>query len=371
METLLIIFCILVLAIIIYVFRAKNNKQKVAEPHVIVEDIQNLDEINSNESFEVEEAIAAPVEVVTEAAAAEEEEEEEVKEESSVNDAPQEIVPEFEKQENGLSFVAIDFETATPNRNSACQLGIVLVENGNIKEKKCFLIQPPENEYNRMNTAVHGLSAKDTLNMPTFKELWHDIREYLNDRLIVCHNADFDISVLKNTCESYSIKDLSIQEVKCTYRMTGLALIEACQGLNVTVNGHHDALNDAEMCAQIFIKLSNGEVVDTSLIKVTKGGKKEHDEAVVNKAFEIESSYFKGKATVITGVFGKFSRDDIKDILEHHGAIIKGSISSKTEIVVMGMDAGPAKCSKIKELQDKGVNIVVLNEQELLEKLKL
>lgn len=364
MEIGLIILGILALAIIIYVFRAKNSKEKVKETDVIVEDIQSPVDKNSNDSLEVEKAVEAPV-------AAAEEEEAGTDEESSVYVEP--IVPEseIEKQEKGISFVAIDFETATSNRNSACQLGVVLVENGVIVERKCYLIQPPENEYNRMNTAVHGLSAKDTAEMPTFKELWSELREYLNNHLIVCHNADFDISVLRSTCEYYSIEDLNIQESICTYRMTGYALIEACQGLNIAVVGHHDALNDAEMCAQIYLKLNAGEIVNESLIKVVKGGKKGHDEDAVNEALEKESDFFKGKAIVITGVFGKYSRDDLKGILEHHGAIIKGSISSKTEIVIMGLDAGPAKCAKIKELQDKGAKIVVLNEQELLEKLNL
>ena len=60
------------------------------------------------------------------------------------------------------NFIAIDFETATPKQHSACQLGIVVVENGNIVEEKVFLIQPPNNKYIPMNTQIHGLKEKDT-----------------------------------------------------------------------------------------------------------------------------------------------------------------------------------------------------------------
>ncbi len=35
-----------------------------------------------------------------------------------------------------LDFCAIDFETATHERNSACEMGICLVENGEIVETK-------------------------------------------------------------------------------------------------------------------------------------------------------------------------------------------------------------------------------------------
>lgn len=298
-----------------------------------------------------------------------------IKEREATRKRRDELYKKFLEQErkknDELSFVAIDFETATAKRYSACQLGIVVVENGIIKDKKCFLIQPPNNEYSKKSTAIHGISSKHTVDKPNFLQQWPLIKQLINDSCIVCHNSDFDIDVLKSTCNYYGISDLRIKDIKCTYRMTGYSLIEACQGLSISVSGHHNALNDAEMCANIYIKLCCGKAVDTSLIKVVKGGKKEHSEELINQALQINSSFFEGKNVVITGVFGKFNRDDLKSILEHHGAIIRTGISTKTNVVVMGMDAGPSKCAKIKELVDSRVDIVVLNETELLEKLHM
>ena len=45
-------------------------------------------------------------------------------------------------------FVAIDFETANRERTSICSVGLVRVENGDIREKIYRLIRPA--------TAVHG-----------------------------------------------------------------------------------------------------------------------------------------------------------------------------------------------------------------------
>lgn len=268
------------------------------------------------------------------------------------------------------SFIAIDFETATGKRHSACQLGIVLVENGSIVKEESFLIQPPENEYSQVNIAIHGISETHTIEKPTFKDLWPYIREYINHYPIVCHSQSFDIDVLRKTCEYYFITDLNIQDVHCTYEMTGLALIEACQGLGIPVSGHHDAQADAEMCANVFLKLESGSVVDHSLIKVHKGGKKENDEELVKAVSNTNTNFFDGKITIITGVFGTFSRDDLKNILSNLGAELRGGITSKTEIVIMGMDAGPSKVAKIRELQQNGSNIIVLNEDQLKEKIK-
>jgi DNA polymerase-3 subunit epsilon len=46
-----------------------------------------------------------------------------------------------------MNFTAIDFETATPEHNSICQIGLVRVENSVIIEKFMSLIKPPRNEY--------------------------------------------------------------------------------------------------------------------------------------------------------------------------------------------------------------------------------
>lgn len=41
-----------------------------------------------------------------------------------------------------MNFAAIDFETATGRRNSACAVGIVTVEDGEIIDKYYSLIRP-------------------------------------------------------------------------------------------------------------------------------------------------------------------------------------------------------------------------------------
>ena len=55
----------------------------------------------------------------------------------------------------GLDFIAIDFETATGKRASVCEVGICAVRNGEIIETRSWLVQP---EDDRLLQAVcqHG-----------------------------------------------------------------------------------------------------------------------------------------------------------------------------------------------------------------------
>ncbi|QWD22120.1 NAD-dependent DNA ligase LigA [Polynucleobacter paneuropaeus] len=67
-----------------------------------------------------------------------------------------------------------------------------------------------------------------------------------------------------------------------------------------------------------------------------------------------------GKTFVLTGTFPSLSRDQAKDLLEKAGAKVAGSVSKKTDYVVVGTDAG-SKLSKAEEL-----GITVIDEQKLL-----
>ena len=74
---------------------------------------------------------------------------------------------------------------------------------------------------------------------------------------------------------------------------------------------------------------------------------------------------FNNKTIVITGTLKNYSRKEMQQLLEKHGAKITNSVSKKTDFVVAGSDAG-SKLDKAIEL-----NIKVLNEEEVLERLKI
>jgi DNA polymerase III subunit epsilon len=60
-----------------------------------------------------------------------------------------------------MDFVALDFETANENRDSACALGLVVVENNEIVKKDYWLIRPKELYFNPFNISIHGITPDD------------------------------------------------------------------------------------------------------------------------------------------------------------------------------------------------------------------
>jgi DNA ligase (NAD+) len=69
-----------------------------------------------------------------------------------------------------------------------------------------------------------------------------------------------------------------------------------------------------------------------------------------------------GKIFVVSGVFEKFSRDDLKKAVEENGGKIGSSISTKTNFVIAGDNMGPAKLEKANQL-----GIQIIDENKFIE----
>lgn len=64
---------------------------------------------------------------------------------------------------------------------------------------------------------------------------------------------------------------------------------------------------------------------------------------------EVKENPFEGKTVVVTGSLASYSRTEIKEKLESLGAKVSGSVSKKTDYVIVGEDAG-SKYTKALEL---------------------
>jgi len=105
-----------------------------------------------------------------------------------------------------MDFITIDFETATPERNSPCEIGLTFVENNQIKEVKSWLIKPICYPYfDDFCVSIHGITPKDVKNSPEFVELWKEIEPLIKHKFLIAHNAGFDSSFLKASMDRYNI----------------------------------------------------------------------------------------------------------------------------------------------------------------------
>lgn len=76
------------------------------------------------------------------------------------------------------------------------------------------------------------------------------------------------------------------------------------------------------------------------------------------------SEKLKDKTFVVSGVFSKFSRDEIKKMIEQNGGKNSGSISGKTSYVLAGENMGPEKLKKAEKL-----GVPIISEDDFLKML--
>jgi len=158
-----------------------------------------------------------------------------------------------------LDFVAIDFETADPTH--PCSLGIAVVEDSKIILVKQWLIKPACYPYFHFYAQkIHGIKKKDVEFEPNFGELWPEIRPYLEDKILVAHNASFDINVLKNTLKFYNLPlpkfkhFCSYKTARIVWKDTKKASLDfLCEQENIEFT-HHNADSDAYACAKLFLR---------------------------------------------------------------------------------------------------------------------
>ncbi|QAA80655.1 hypothetical protein EI546_02445 [Aequorivita sp. H23M31] len=282
-------------------------------------------------------------------------------------------------------YTAFDFETASGK--NPCSIGIVLFENGNIIDSFYSLINPEIEKFNPYTMRIHGITEEDVMFEPNFKEVWREIKHYFEDTTIVAHNSSFDMSVLKYSLERYSITEPK-HTCFCTLRisrqfldLSNYKLTTVAHYYNIVQNNHHDALEDAKVCGELFYRLLQNindfekfqKANDYSLRSVQRKRVKKQistsksavdyylERKNVENLLESTSIALKDLNFVVSGVFTKVSRDELKKLIEDNGGKVSSSISSKTNYVVAGDNMGPSKKTKAESL-----GIPIISEDDFL-----
>lgn len=168
-----------------------------------------------------------------------------------------------------MDFVAIDFETATSYPGSICSMGICVVENNMVVKTEEFLIKPQPFEFNEYNTRIHGITPEMVFCKPTFDKYWDTVKPYIENKLVIAHNASFDITALKKALSFFSI-EYPCFEYLCTVilsrkaypDMPGHKLNELAQAFDIKFS-HHNAEDDAFACAMVLLHIMNDFDIET------------------------------------------------------------------------------------------------------------
>ncbi len=97
-------------------------------------------------------------------------------------------------------FAFLDIETTGLSPwfgDRICQIAVILTEGRRIKTTLDLLINP-EHEISPAAFHINGLNESKLSAAPRFEEVTKQLEALLNDAIIVCHNAQFDLQFLDN-----------------------------------------------------------------------------------------------------------------------------------------------------------------------------
>ncbi|PRW63499.1 exonuclease domain-containing protein [Actinopolyspora mortivallis] len=164
----------------------------------------------------------------------------------------------------GLDFVALDVETANADRGSVCAFGLSVVRGGRVVDTHSWLCRPPEtlDHFDPHNIAIHGITPDHVAGQPSFRSRLEDALSVVGKLPVVAHNAAFDTGALRRACDAEGALWPTLR-YGCTLvwarrelrHLPNHRLPTVAAELDVAQRRHHEAGEDAEVCAGILVEL--------------------------------------------------------------------------------------------------------------------
>lgn len=156
------------------------------------------------------------------------------------------------------SFAVIDLETTGFRRDHRIlEIGVVQLDSqAHIEGSWQTLVQP---ERDIPNTHIHGISAGDVVRAPLFGQISAELAELIEGRVLIAHNASFDMSFLTQELSRLQVPVDFGSHYLCTMRLSSSMLegspkklADCLRVIDDKNEAPHAALGDAEATARLF-----------------------------------------------------------------------------------------------------------------------
>ena len=171
------------------------------------------------------------------------------------------IVENSKNQSLQDTYVVFDIETTgfSPLVNKIIEIGAVKVEKGSITERFSTFVNPEVPIPFHIENLT-GIKDDMVITAPVIAEVMPEFLAFCDGAVMVAHNADFDMSFIKYNCDRLRIPyDFTIADTVAMARMllpnlNRFKLDTVARALNISLENHHRAVDDAACTAEIFEK---------------------------------------------------------------------------------------------------------------------
>lgn len=287
----------------------------------------------------------------------------------------------------GMSFNAVDVETANSDRSTICQIGIAHVVDGQVVDKWGTLVDP-EDEFDQFNIRrIHGITPEQVLGAPTLPEIREELRQRLRGQVLVSHSG-FDRGAFSISMDKYNLEQLQVYWLDSStiarrawpekFSKKGYGLKNVANFIGYEFK-HHDAVEDAAAAAEIALAACREHDVDVEhwlhQLKTKIPSKKRiPSKKIWHKQHANPDGEYYGEVLVFTGKL-QMARSAAAEYALFMGCKVADNITKKTSILVSGVQTSAQITSesgksrkhlRAEELISRGQEIRIISETDFL-----
>ncbi len=172
------------------------------------------------------------------------------------------ICYEMTDQTTSSSFVVFDLETTGLSNevNNIIEIGAVKIENGKITDRYAQFVNPREKIPPKI-TELTSITDEMVADAPAIEKVLPEFLEFCKGCVLVAHNAKFDTGFIKKAIERQNISYTfawmdTLMLARCLYPdLPNHRLNTLSKHMNILLENHHRAVDDAKATADIFLKM--------------------------------------------------------------------------------------------------------------------
>ncbi len=165
-----------------------------------------------------------------------------------------------------VRYICLDTETTgtlVRQGHRVIEIGCVEIINGSVTGKEYRTLLNPERAIDKEAEAVHGITLASVKSAPKFSAVAEEFLSFINNAVLVIHNAPFDTSFINNELQIAGLSNIENEVIdtlvlaRKNYIGERASLDALCNkfAIDKTSRTLHGALLDAQLLSHVFLHI--------------------------------------------------------------------------------------------------------------------
>lgn len=241
-------------------------------------------------------------------------------------------------------YTVIDIETTgiRSNSSSIIEIAAYKYRNYTYVDKFCTLVKP-EQPISSFITNLTGITNDMVFNARHIQDVLYDLLDFIDDDILIAHNANFDINFLYDACLLHLNKPLAnnfIDTLRLARRLVkdskNHKLITLAQYFNIEESTHR-AEQDVITTQHLYLNLKKIYNAQPDAFKPKKKVKQPIKLERLTPIDQLNKDhYFYNKNVCFSGKMNLFTKKNAEQITLNLGAQINTNVTRNTDVLILG-----------------------------------